>query len=178
MDLVKVRIKEIMTEVSLIESLRIIKDSFITVARELDLTEQNCPSNPAFTNLENLKKMKDKGIRMFGLFEERTQIGFVAIEKADDDIYYIERLSVLPGSRHQGYGKFLLDFVFNYAEADGAKKVSIAIVNENLVLKNWYTLYGFVETGLKKYAHLPFTVCFMEKVCSVLSSKCDLKVNE
>jgi len=162
MDLVKVSIKEIITEASLVESLKIIKDSFITVARELDLTEQNCPSNPAFTNMENLKKMKDKGIRMFGLFEERNQIGFVAIEKADD-IYYIERLSVLPGSRHQGYGKLLLDFVFNYVEAQGAKKVSIGIVNENSVLKNWYKLYGFTETGVKKYEHLPFTVCFMEK---------------
>ncbi|MDR3587609.1 MAG: GNAT family N-acetyltransferase [Desulfosporosinus sp.] len=163
MALEKISIKEIINEVSLQDSLMVIKDSFITVAREFNLTEENCPSNPAFTDLESLKKMKDKGIGMFGLFEERNQIGFVAIEKADD-VFYIERLSVSPGSRHKGYGKFLMDFVFNYVKAQGAKKVSIGIVEENSVLKNWYRLYGFIETGLKKYEHLPFTVCFMEKV--------------
>ncbi|MHB8077105.1 hypothetical protein [Desulfosporosinus fructosivorans] len=31
--------------------------------------------------MEKIKKMKDKGIEMFGLFEENKQIGFVAIEK-------------------------------------------------------------------------------------------------
>jgi len=163
MSLEKVSIKEIMNEASLVDSLKVIKDSFITIARELNLTEENCPSNPAFTNLENLKKMKDKEIGMFGLFEEGIQIGFVAIEKAND-IFYIERLSVLPGYRHKGYGKLLMDFVFNYVKAQGAKKVSIGIVDENSVLKNWYKLYGFIETGLKKYEHLPFTVCFMEKL--------------
>lgn len=163
MVLEKISIQEIVDEVSLLDSLMVIKDSFITVAREYNLTEENCPSNPAFTDLEKLKKMKDKGIGMFGLFEERNQIGFVAIEKADD-VFYIERLSVLPAYRHEGYGKLLLDFVFNRVKVNGAKKVSIGIVNENSVLKNWYELYGFIETGLKKYDHLPFTVCFMEKV--------------
>ncbi|EHQ91164.1 GNAT family N-acetyltransferase [Desulfosporosinus youngiae] len=163
MILEKAHIKEITTEESLANSLKVIKDSFITVARQLSLTEENCPSNPAFTNLENLKKMKDKDIRMFGLFEKGNQIGFVAIEKTDD-IFYIERLSVLPGYRHKGYGKLLIDFVFNYVKAQGAKKVSIGIINENSVLKNWYIMYGFNETGLKRYEHLPFTVCFMEKI--------------
>lgn len=162
MALEKVIIKEITNEVGLADSLKVIKDSFITVAREFNLTEENCLSNPAFTNLEKLKKMKEKGIGMFGLFEERNQIGFIAIEKAND-IFYIERLSVLPGSRHKGYGKHLMDFVFNYVKTQGAKKVSIGIINENSVLKNWYRIYGFIETGLKKYEHLPFTVCFMEK---------------
>lgn len=54
MTLEKVSIKEINNEVSLSDSLNVIKDSFITVARELNLTEENCPSNPAFANLVNL----------------------------------------------------------------------------------------------------------------------------
>ncbi|MCO1603120.1 GNAT family N-acetyltransferase [Desulfosporosinus nitroreducens] len=138
--------------------------SFITVAKEFNFTEENCPSNPAFTNLEKLHIMRDNGIRIFGLFEDDRQIGFVALKKAKDNIFYIERLSVLPGFRHKGYGKTILDFVFKYLKAQGAKKVSIGIVNENLLLKNWYILYGFKETGLTKYEHLPFTVCFMEKI--------------
>lgn len=159
----KISIKEISEEADLPDSLIVIRESFITVARDLNLTEENCPSNPAFANLENLQKMRDKGVGMFGLFEDSEQVGFVAIEKANDDIFYIERLSVLPGYRHKGYGKQLMDFVFNHVQAQRAKKVSIAVVNENSVLKSWYISYGFTETGLKKYDHLPFTVCFMEK---------------
>ncbi|SDH48234.1 GNAT family N-acetyltransferase [Desulfosporosinus hippei] len=162
MTLEKISINEIMDEASLVCSLNVIKDSFTTVAREFKLTEENCPSNPAFINLENLMTMKNKGIAMFGLFEKNNQIGFVAVEKADDSCY-LERLAVLPDYRHKGYGKLLMDFVFNYAKAQGAKKVSIGIIDENSVLKDWYEIYGFRETGLKKYEHLPFTVCFMEK---------------
>lgn len=41
--------------------------------------------------------------------------------------------------------------------------LSIGIINENKVLKQWYSSFGFNETGFKKFPHLPFTVCFMEK---------------
>ena len=160
----KVSIKQFMKDECLLDSLKVIKDSFITVAKEFNFTEQNCPSNPAFTNLEKLHIMRDNSISMFGLFEEGRQIGFVALEKTHHNIIYIERLSVLPEFRHKGYGKTILDFIFSYVKAQGAKKVSIGIVNENLLLKNWYISYGFKETGVKKFEHLPFTVCFMEKI--------------
>lgn len=163
MGLKEVNVKEIKSEAGFLDSLKVIRDSFITAAKDLNLTEENCPSNPAFTSLAKLKKMKDKGIGMYGLFEENKQIGFVAIEKADDDVCFMERLAVLPDYRHKGYGKFLIDFTMDHAKALGAKKVSIGIVNENSVLKKWYERYGFIETGLKKYKHLPFTVCFMER---------------
>jgi ribosomal protein S18 acetylase RimI-like enzyme len=75
----------------------------------------------------------------------------------------MERLAVVPEHRHNGYGKELTDFVFKYASSQGGKKVSIGIINENIELKDWYTEYGFTETSIRKYDHLPFTVCFMEK---------------
>ena len=46
MVLEKVSIKEIMNEVGLVDSLKVIKDSFITVAREYKLTEDNSGLNP------------------------------------------------------------------------------------------------------------------------------------
>ncbi len=44
------------------------------------------PSNSSSSlhQFGDLKKMREKGIGMFGLFEESKQIGFVAIEKAAD----------------------------------------------------------------------------------------------
>lgn len=158
-----VYIREAVSEKDLEESLCIIKASFMTVADDLNLTEKNNPSNPAFTNIIKLKDMKEKGIKMYGLYVGLEQKGFVAIEKATDDIFYMERLAVHPDSRHKGYGRYLIDFVVEYVKQNGGKKVSIGIINENKRIKNWYKTYGFEETGLRKFEHMPFTVCFMER---------------
>jgi ribosomal protein S18 acetylase RimI-like enzyme len=144
-------------------SASIIRSSFMTVAKEFHITQENCASNPAFITSEKLMESKNKGIKFFGLFLGDIQIGCVAIEKAKDHVFYMERLAVVPEHRHKGYGKELTDFVFKYADSQGGQKVSIGIINENIELKHWYAEYGFTETSIRKYDHLPFTVCFMEK---------------
>lgn len=96
-------------------------------------------------------------------FENDVYIGFVAIEKANNEIYYMEKLAILPEYRHKGYGKKVMDFVVNYVKGKDGKKISIGIINENEILKKWYLSYGFIETETKVFYHLPFTVCFMEK---------------
>ncbi len=157
-------IREISDEKELIQSVQVIREAFGTVAKELNLTENNCPTNPAFTDIEKLKAMKEKGIKLFGLFNsDNFQAGFVAIEKASESLFYMERLAVLPEFRHTGLGKKLMDFVFEYVKKEKGVKVSIGIINENSILKKWYQDYGFVETALKNYSHLPFTVCLMER---------------
>lgn len=53
---------------------------------------------------------------------------------------------------------------FAYCRSTGTGgSVSIGIINENRVLKNWYIEYRFAETGTRKSSHLPFEVCFLEK---------------
>ena len=91
------------------------------------------------------------------------QIGFVAVEKADESLYNIEKLTILQELRHKGYGRNLIEFCFEHIKVSGAKKVSIGIINKHTVLKNYYKEIGFEETSSKEFAHLPFTVCFMEK---------------
>jgi len=61
-----------------------------------------------------------------------------------------------------GYGKELLDFCVAKINESGGNKINISIVEENTVLKNWYTAYGFIHTGTKKYDHLPFISGYME----------------
>ena len=142
---------------------RVIRDSFITVAREFNITKQNAPTNPAYIEIESLQAMKQKGINMYGAFLNNTVIGFVAIEKSSDDLYFMEKLAVLPEYRHNGYGTRLIDFVVETVKKAGGKKISIGIINENKVLKNWYIRNGFSETEIRKFSHLPFTVCFLER---------------
>ena len=44
----------------------------------------------------------------------------------------------------------------------GASKIKIGIIEENIILKEWYKNFGFTHTAAKKFDHLPFTVKFME----------------
>lgn len=158
-----VMIREITNAEDLEESARIIREAFITVARDFDLTEENSPTNPAFMTFERLSKSKNKHVKFFGLFENEVQIGFVAIERANDTLFYMEHLAVLPAYRHRGYGKRILDFVFDYVRNNGGEKVSIGIIEKNTILRDWYRYYGFAEKSITRFKHLPFTVLFMEK---------------
>lgn len=42
------------------------------------------------------------------------------------------------------------------------KRITIRIIEENVVLKKWHFTYGFIHTGTKNIPSLPFTVGFME----------------
>jgi ribosomal protein S18 acetylase RimI-like enzyme len=156
-------IREIVSENELENSVGVIADSFRTVAVEFKLNKDNCPTHPSLVTLKQLKEMKRKGLKLFGLYEDNTQLGFVAVEKKKDRVYSIEKVAVLPEYRHKGYGGELLTFVGGYVKNAEGKKLSIGIINEHTVLKKWYEGKGFQETIATKFEHLPFTMCFMEK---------------
>jgi N-acetylglutamate synthase-like GNAT family acetyltransferase len=91
--------------------------------------------------------------------------GCIAIEKSirEEDTFYIEKVSVLPEYRHNGYGIDLMNFALDKIKIKGGKWVSIALIDSNTRLKDWYLNQGFIETGTKDFPHLPFRVCFMKK---------------
>jgi len=155
-------IKEINSQHGLESSVKVIRDSFKTVALEFELDEGNCPTHPSLITLDKLLELRGKA-KLFGLFLNKIQVGFVAIEKADDKVYYLDKLAVLPEFRHKGYGGKLVEFVSSYAKKHDGQKVSLGMINESTVLKNWYQELGFQETETKNFEHLPFMVCFMEK---------------
>jgi diamine N-acetyltransferase len=146
------------------EALNVIRQSFKTVADQLGFTENNAPTNPAFLTFDRLHQSLLSGTRVFALYHKNKIAGTIALERSRDsnDIYYIERLAVLPDLRHGGFGKTMMDYAFNEVKKLGGKKISIGIINENAVLKQWYRSYGFTEVSVKTFEHLPFSVCFME----------------
>ena len=150
------------TEKDIPASADIIRRAFKTVADEFSLTRENNPTHGAFIKDEKLFEDYRKDIKMFGLFEEEVQIGFAALESKDGEIFYLEKLAVLPEYRHKGGGRALMDFAVDYAREAGGKEISIGIIYENKRLSEWYRKYGFTETGTKIFPHLPFTVCFMK----------------
>lgn len=123
-------------------SVKVIRDSFKTVALEFGLNEGNCPTHPSLITLDKLLELKSKA-KLFGLFLNKIQVGFVAIEKADDRVYYLDKLAVLPEYRHNGYGRKLVGFVSSYVEKHKGERVSLGMIDESTVLKDWYRELGF-----------------------------------
>ena len=156
-------IREIAYEKELENSAKVVADSFRTVAVEFNLNKDNCPTHPSLVTLKQLTEMKRKGLKLFGLFEDDVQVGFVAVEKKKHKVFNLEKLAVLPEHRHMGHGGKLIEFAAEYAKNAEGEKLSIGIINEHTVLKKWYATKGFKETSAVKFEHLPFTVCFMEK---------------
>ena len=144
---------------------QVIRTAFLTVAEDLNLTRENAPTNPAFINPEDiLKSVSEKKIVFYGCLKDEHLIGCYALENAGEGIFYLERLAVLPSERHHGIGRELIFDAFERVRQQDGKKVSIAIIDENAVLKKWYQALGFTQTGLKAFPHLPFRVCFLEYV--------------
>jgi ribosomal protein S18 acetylase RimI-like enzyme len=141
----------------------LIRASFATVAEDLGLNEQNCPKYVGFvTTADRLQNHHNWGWWIYGLYENEQLIGYVSISREADSVYEIHNLAILPVYRHKGYGRKLLDFCMAKVVELGGNKVTLSIIEENTVLKNWYSTYGFVHTGTKKFEHLPFTSGYME----------------
>ena len=144
-------------------ALRIIRNSFATVADEFHLTKENCPGHTTFITLEKLKTRYDSGDRMYMYTLDSVPVGVFSLKQLDYETWELDHLAVLPEYRHCGIGKELLEFAEKTIQVQNGKLLKIGIMEENVKLKQWYMQNGFLSTGTKRFAHLPFTVGFMEK---------------
>jgi diamine N-acetyltransferase len=147
----------------------IIKNSFRDVAARFALTEENCPKHPSNCTLQWIETALRKGVRYFILEGGTYPCGCVALEQARHQLCYLERLAVLPDYRLKGFGKALVDYALYQAGQIGAERVEIGIIAEQYELRDWYSRFGFVETGRAVFQHLPFEVRFMAKVFEPVS---------
>lgn len=142
--------------------LDIIRSSFITVAEEFGLTENNCPSHTAFMTIDKLQKQFDDGRPMFLFHQDDIPVGYFSLLKCRDEEWELNNLAVLPEHRHLGIGKAMVDYAVATVKNYGGAKISIGIIEENTLLKNWYLKLGFTHVSTYKFEHLPFTVGFMK----------------
>lgn len=140
---------------------RLIRDSFRDVAERFSLTPENCPKHPSNYTEEWVQKDFDRGVTYFILSQNNIPLGCVALEKANDDLCYLERLAVLPKMRRKGFGRSLVDHVFSMARVMDAKEINIGIIAAQTELNQWYQRIGFVEGETREFPHLPFRVTFM-----------------
>lgn len=138
-----------------------IRRSFQDVDLRFDLTQENAPRHPANCTKEWIQKDMERGVTYFVIENENLIAGCVALEQANPDLCYLERLAVLPDQRRRGFGNALLTHVLSQARSLGAKRVNIGIIAEQNELKKWYKEIGFVEQESKEFPRLPFDVTFM-----------------
>jgi ribosomal protein S18 acetylase RimI-like enzyme len=141
--------------------LDILRKSFAGVADRFNLTIENCPKNLAFCTEQRIKDDFARGLKYYILEESGQPCGCVALEKANSAVCYLERLAVLPEYRRKGFGKALVDHIFDMAIEMGMQRIEIGIISEDTELKDWYGKFGFIQKNTKKFDHLPFIVAFM-----------------
>lgn len=141
----------------------IIRAAFRDVAERFGLTAETCPTHPSLCTAEWIERALDKGVTYYLGHDGARAWGCVALERANPDVCYLERLAVLPEFRRKGLGKALVDRVLAEARALGARQVEIGIIAEHLELRDWYLRLGFRVSKTKRFEHLPFAVMFMER---------------
>ncbi len=140
---------------------QIISESNKDVAIRFELTMENCPKHPSFCTKKWVAADFEMGSDYFLYEDNGIYKGCVAFEKAEENIAYLNRLSVLPEFRKCGIGEKLVDHIISYAKKFRLEKISIGIITANVELKRWYEKIGFDEKETIKLTHLPFDVTYM-----------------
>jgi len=139
----------------------IIKKSHADVAHRFNLTPANCPKHPSNCTPDWIESDLARGVRYFVAEWAETPVGCVAMEHANPQMVYLERLSVLPAQRRRGVGRRLVECVFRETANLGVPRVGIGIIADFIELKRWYQKLGFREGETKTFDHLPFRVLLM-----------------
>lgn len=144
---------------------RVIRESFLTVAEEFGFTAENAPRFTAFATTEDrlLWHFQQEHRPMYALFDSGVLVGYYSLFPQDNHRCELNNLCVLPAYRHKGFGKELLLHAFRTAAELDCDTMTIGIVEENRVLRKWYESFGFTHTGTRKFDFFPFTCGYMEK---------------
>lgn len=151
-----------LTENELPAALDVIHRAFATVAGEFGLTRENCPAHTSFMPEERLRTQFNDGRYMFGVYEGGVLAGCASLSDGGGGAYELHNLAVAPEYRRRGYGELLLRHAKNRLRDLGGRKITVGIIDGSDLLREWYLKNGFIHTGTENFAHLPFTVGYME----------------
>ncbi len=143
---------------------KLIKNSFSTVAKEFGITEDNAPSYVAFaTTEEKLLKQYNDGRLMFVCEDDSGQIvGYYSLARISDTECELNNLCVAPDCRHNGIGEIQFEHAVQTAKENKFKSMTFSIVEENTQLKEWYKKLGVEHIGIQKFDFFPFTCGYMK----------------
>ena len=148
------------------------RKSFQDVAERFGLTQDNAPRHPSNCTVDWIRRDMERGVIYFAVEDRNQVVGCVALEGANTDVAYLERLAVLPDHRRRGFGKALVEHALLEAKRLGANYVSIGIIAEHTELRDWYKRLGFIEGERKEFPDLPFGVTFMSYALEKALQQC------
>lgn len=146
----------------------LIREANKPVAKEFDITSDNCPKHPSCCEKRWVEADFKRGERYFMLTKNTLPVACVAYEtkamtseKAGANKAYLNRLSVLPEYQNRGFGLALTQHIIELARLDAINMISIGIIAKHSKLLNWYGKMGFIKGETKHFEHLPFSVTYM-----------------
>lgn len=142
----------------------VIRESFMTVAKQYDITPENAPAFTAYATDEAKLThwMDDQHRPMYGYYDDGKLAGYYNLMINGSECE-LGSLCVLPEYRHKGIGEALLEDSISRARQLGCDIMKLSIVEENTILRKWYESFGFIHTGTVKYDFFPFTCGYLEK---------------
>lgn len=147
------------------ECVKVIRESFSTVANEFGFNVDNAPRFTAFaTTEERLEWQLNREHRhMYAFYNDGNVVGYYSLLLQDNKECELNNLCVISTYRHKGIGEELLKHAFETAQKLDCNKINIGIVEENKVLRKWYESFGFIHINTQKFDFFPFTCGYMEK---------------
>lgn len=139
----------------------LIRTSHRDVADRFQLTEKTCFTHPAFCTDEKIQRSLFKGEEFFILMEESRAVGCVALLRANRDVYFMERLAVLPEYRTRGYGSILVQHCIQLARKRAARRVVVGVIADQTELIEWHRRQGFRFKQYARFHDVPYSVAFM-----------------
>lgn len=136
----------------------VIRESFLTVARELDLKKETSPRFTGFSiSEERLFRQFDVEKRpMLCLCDGEKIIGYYSLSPVKDCQVELNNLAVLPEYRHRGIGETLMRDGVRRARSAGCTGVYVSIVDTNKRLRAWYESLGFRYVGARNLPGFDF----------------------
>ena len=123
-------------EQDIAECVKVIKESFATVAKEFGFTVENAPRFTAFATTEDRLKhqLLEENRPMYAFYDNENIVGYYSLLVQDNNECELNNLSVIPAYRHRGIGEELLKHAFKIAKELNCNKINIGIVEENKTL--------------------------------------------
>lgn len=147
------------------ECVSVIRESFMSVAREFELTEENASHFTAFATTEYYLnwQLEHENRRMIAYYEDMRIVGYYSLLIMKKGECELNNLCVLPEYRGKGIGAKLLMHSFEIAREEGCKIMNIGIINENATLKRWFLTNGFEQIRVEKPEFFPLYCAYMKR---------------
>lgn len=139
------------------ECVEVIHRGFAETARLQGFTVQNNPTHGAFVTTERLMSEKTNGVMLFCTLLDGKRTGFFGLDLRENTAI-IEKLTVVPEHRHNGYGTQMIEFAKNLAVSKGKSALTAGIIGTDERLWEWYRRNGFVVEEERNFPHLSFPV--------------------